>query len=445
MERRAGHAGQDPPAGDGTLLAVLALDEAHASVWCDGHDLGIGADVGALSPGGEGEFAGDGAHAADGNIPASVALADEVVEEAAVLLEVRVVGPREGADEGVREEHAAHEVARVVVLDDATDGLLDHRVPHALCALVARGENALTGLAPRRERVEQGGPERLGEHAAVLGEQGELLGIRRCTDAGEGGGRALGVVVRDEKARLAARRGIGGVRGDRAGREGEVEAELLDDAGWEQAHEVRVARQFRVHAGERLGGDGRPAHLREPLEDEDALAGATEVGRRDEGVVSAPDDDRVVVVPHAHGHARCGAHSLGGVAVFGGTLVVCHPPSLRPPAATRAASSAALRHPFALSPGSPFARCGGSGPPPSRAKGLPRGVGGRRGSDQSCSPVARSARRIGVHRDPRRAIHGAAISPVSSRRVTSSGVTHSAAMTSLSCSVSSAVAGSRAT
>jgi hypothetical protein len=47
---------------------------------------------------------------------------------------------------------------------------------------------------------------------------------------------------------------------------------------------------------ERLGADGRATDVREALEDEDVPAGAGKIGRRDEGVVPAADDDDVCVV-----------------------------------------------------------------------------------------------------------------------------------------------------
>ncbi len=50
------------------------------------------------------------AHPADRDVPVARAVADHVVEEAAVLPERGVVGVGEGADQRVRQDHAAHQV-----------------------------------------------------------------------------------------------------------------------------------------------------------------------------------------------------------------------------------------------------------------------------------------------------------------------------------------------
>ena len=61
------------------------------------------------------------AHAADRHLPLAGAVADHVVEEAAVLRELRCVGAGEGADQGVGEQDAADGVVADRTLDQLAD------------------------------------------------------------------------------------------------------------------------------------------------------------------------------------------------------------------------------------------------------------------------------------------------------------------------------------
>ena len=70
------------------------------------------------------------------------------------------------------------------------------------------------------------------------------------------------------------------------------QVEILDDRRPEPPD--RVGKTRDADAAE-LRGLGRAADVAPPLEDEDAPAGLREVGRGDEPVVAAADDDRVVV------------------------------------------------------------------------------------------------------------------------------------------------------
>ena len=75
------------------------------------------------------------------------------------------------------------------------------------------------------------------------------------------------------------------------------EVEVADDLRPQQAHDVREHRERE--AGEDLLAHRRPADPLAALEDDDALAGTREVRGRDEAVVAAADDDRVVARAHA--------------------------------------------------------------------------------------------------------------------------------------------------
>ena len=68
--------------------------------------------------------------------------------------------------------------------------------------------------------------------------------------------------------------------------------EVADDLGPQQADDVREDRESE--AREELLGHGRATEHRALLEDEGLQTGPRQIGRADEAVVSATDDDRVV-------------------------------------------------------------------------------------------------------------------------------------------------------
>ena len=84
------------------------------------------------------------------------------------------------------------------------------------------------------------------------------------------------------------------------------EVEVAYERRRQQAHDVREHRDLVVRTP-RLLGDRRATDERPPLEDHDALAGAGEVRRRDEAVVTATDDDCIELVPIRHGARGYGA------------------------------------------------------------------------------------------------------------------------------------------
>jgi hypothetical protein len=91
----------------------------------------------------------------------------------------------------------------------------------------------------------------------------------------------------------------------------EVEPELLHDLRRQQADQVRVARQPGLDPGERLLAHRRAADVVEPLEHQRAQAGAGQVGGRDQPVVPAADDHRVVPLRLcAHADEATGRRSL---------------------------------------------------------------------------------------------------------------------------------------
>src|SRR6266550_8809978 len=86
------------------------------------------------------------------------------------------------------------------------------------------------------------------------------------------------------------------------------EIEIANDLGSEQRDDVGEHRE--LEAREDLFGDGGAADSRPALEHQHRLLGAREVGGRDEAVVPAADDDRVVAL---HARLRSGLKKGSGV------------------------------------------------------------------------------------------------------------------------------------
>jgi hypothetical protein len=74
------------------------------------------------------------------------------------------------------------------------------------------------------------------------------------------------------------------------------ELQVADDLRPQQRHDV--AEDAEAEAWEQLLGDRCAAEHGPLLDDEGLQAGAGEVGRADQAVVAAADDDRVVALGH---------------------------------------------------------------------------------------------------------------------------------------------------
>ena len=109
IERRRRDVGQNVLARRDALAAArVAPAHRHAvGGGLDRDDLGAAAQLGAGAARGRLQRAGHGAHAADRHVPVAGAVADHVVEEAAVLAQVGVVRAGEGPDERVGQGDAA--------------------------------------------------------------------------------------------------------------------------------------------------------------------------------------------------------------------------------------------------------------------------------------------------------------------------------------------------
>ena len=150
VEHRGRDVGQHV-AADGDVLAAARVGEAHrdaVGARLDRGDLGAAAQLAPAAARRRLERGGDRAHAADGHVPVAGAVADDVVEEAAVLAQVGVVGAGERPDERVGERDAAHGVVVEAVLDELAERALDERRPRRVVA-DARAQLGSPGAAAR--------------------------------------------------------------------------------------------------------------------------------------------------------------------------------------------------------------------------------------------------------------------------------------------------------
>ena len=158
-----------------------------------------------------------------GHVPMAAAVADHVVQEAAVLAQVGVVGACEGPDERVGESDAAQRVVAEAVLDELADRALDERRPGRVVA------DERAQLGGRAQRLGHRRPQRAGRPRARRVQALPALDGRRVAGRGpQRGGGALAVLGVDQHA--AGR--VGGQR--RVGRdpppaEPDLQAQLVDD------------------------------------------------------------------------------------------------------------------------------------------------------------------------------------------------------------------------
>ena len=254
-----------------------------------------------------GERVGDRAHAADRHPPFARAVADEVVQEAAVLNQRRVVHPRERPDQRVGGDHAAHRVVAEAPFQRLAERPLRQLPPEHRVGPLPQFRRSRQRLGERRR-------DDAGERRDLPVElvPGLVLGIGAGQRA-QAVPRPLSLRPLDEQAAGAAvaeHRGIG--RGGPGG-EPQAEPEVRDDRLRQQRHQVGVPRQAGREPGERLRGDGRAAGVVQALEHRHRQARPGEVRRRGQPVVPAADDHHVVAVSPGQRFAHAQDPTSGAV------------------------------------------------------------------------------------------------------------------------------------
>ena len=102
------HAGQHEPARTRCSCRRSAI--THLAVRIDRVNLCARDDFGAVAGRRGSQRSAHRTHAADRHVPIAGAAADQVIQETDVLLQRRVVGAGEGADQRVGRHHAAHQI-----------------------------------------------------------------------------------------------------------------------------------------------------------------------------------------------------------------------------------------------------------------------------------------------------------------------------------------------
>ena len=171
------------------------------------------------------ERVGDRTHPADRHPPLASAVADQVVEEAAVLDQGRVVQVGEGADQAVGGDHAADQVVGEALLDHRAERLLDDRAPQAVIDLRAQGRRV-------GERLDEGRLDHFGDCRDVGVEALPRLElVIAARESVKGRTRTLpeiGADIEPGRATVADRGGVG--RG-RPRAQVDVEPEVAHDRG----------------------------------------------------------------------------------------------------------------------------------------------------------------------------------------------------------------------
>ena len=201
--------------------------------------------LGAVRAGHPFQIAGHSAHAARGHFPLAGFVADEVVKEATVLQQRRVVGMREHADFCVGKYAAAEQVVAQVALDGGAQRLF-HETPPRFAMSLVRIEAPLQ-FAFGHERFEHRVPHHFREGPRESIEPLELVVFGFAAGQLRDGFPTdiLGHVAH-QKSVVPAIPDIGRVGTGCAPAQIKVQAEVSDDFFREQADQIGVARKMGI-------------------------------------------------------------------------------------------------------------------------------------------------------------------------------------------------------
>ena len=141
------HVGQHEFGVHPALLVAKAI--AHLAIGVDAVNLCTRDDFGAMAGRGSGQRAADRAHAADRYIPVAGAAAQQVIQEAHVLHQRRIVGAGERADQCVGGHHAADQIVVHRVGDRVPDRFTHHRLPGHLGIRITAGQHMAVRASSR--------------------------------------------------------------------------------------------------------------------------------------------------------------------------------------------------------------------------------------------------------------------------------------------------------
>ena len=239
--------------------------------------------------------AADRAHAADRHVPVAGAAAQQVVQEAHVLHQRRIVGAGECADQRVGRHHAANQIVGDRVGDRMPDRLVDHEPPRGVVAHVpARAASSRAAQRLGQRRPQPGGDDRGSDGRTPRSPPRRLQRRRRrmstaARSAGRCGPRSTDRACTTNSGGAPAAPGT----------------QLVDDAPRQQADQIRVARQPSVDSVEGVRGHRGAADVVQPLEHLHPASGTGQVGGGDQAVVPAADDDDVgLASPVSQGSPR---------------------------------------------------------------------------------------------------------------------------------------------
>ena len=272
-------------------LADRARDRHRRCALVDADNLDIAADLDAQRARPGHQRIGQRAHSADRHQPFPGAAADQVIEKASIRQQFGVEQRGVRADHRVGGDHTADRVVAEPPDDRFTDGLLDDIGPDLL---PGRRDHRIPGGRPALQRAAQHWRENLchGMHLGV-----ELLPVLIFGGRpGQFPERFLGDRARMTLHQQSTRDSVPadrGVRRDRTGREGQLDAEPADQLVRQQRDQIGIPAQPGGMRREQPRGDRGPAGLVGAFQHRHRLTGLSRENRRHQPVVPAADDDHV--------------------------------------------------------------------------------------------------------------------------------------------------------
>ena len=174
-------------------------------------------------------------------------------EEAAVLQQRLVMGVGKETDLGVGEDQAAYHIISQEFLESLAQWALYQRLPGAP---LQAGRERLLPLLASPQWLDETGPDQSRQGSFQLQKPLVALPLLGAGQSLHSRLRGLFVYVRENQGAVPTVTLEGSARGDISASPAEIESQILDDSAGEQADQVGVAGEVRVHSREnspRLG------------------------------------------------------------------------------------------------------------------------------------------------------------------------------------------------